>query len=91
MAIALLEALATDLLEDKNLVSLYLIVQNCSLYYSTFNIRSSDLYSLSVSDEKNFSELHSSTFFSRKAVYEDFISSFNFELLACNVNDCVHK
>ncbi len=90
MAIALLEALSADLLEYKYLVSLGVIINNSSLYYCTLYVRSSNLYSCIVSDEKHFVELYISTIRSREAVYEDFVASFNLELLACNVNDCVH-
>ena len=91
MAIALLEALATDLLEDKNLVSLCIIINNSSLDYCTLYVRSSDLDVRVICDEEHLVELYSSTIRSREAVYEDFISSFYFELLACNVNNCVHN
>ena len=90
MAIALLEALSADLLEYKYLVSLGVIINNSSLYYCTLYVRSSNLYSCTVSDEKHLVELYISTIRSREAVYEDFVASFNLELLACNVNDCVH-
>ena len=90
MAVALLEALATDLLEDKNLVSLCIIINNSSLNHCTLYVRSSNLDVSVISDEEHLVELNSSTIRSRKAVYEDFITSFYFELLACNVNDCVH-
>ena len=90
MAVALLEALAADLLEDKNLVSLCIIINNSSLNHCTLYVRSSNLDVSVISDEEHLVELYSSTIRSREAVYEDFITSFYFELLACNVNDCVH-
>ena len=91
VAVALLEALATDLLEYENLVSLYIIIEDGGLNHCTFYVRSANLDVFAVFDKKHLVELHVSTIRSREAVYEDFIASFNFKLLACNVNDCVHK
>ena len=90
MTVELLEALAANLLEYKNLVSLYIIFENSSLHDCALNIRSSDLNSLSVSDEKHLAELNISTLGIGEPLHKDFVASLYFELLACNVNDCVH-
>jgi len=91
MSVALLEALAADLLEYEDLVSLCIVINNCSLGHSTINIRSTDLDTCLRINEEYLVELYSSTILSREAVDEDFIASFNLELLACNFYDCVHK
>ena len=91
MSVALLEALAADLLEDEDFVSLGIVIQNSGLDHRTIYVRSSNLDAGVGRDEQHLVELYSSTIRSREAVDEDFIASFNFELLACNVYDCVHK
>lgn len=91
MAVALLEALAADLLEDKNLVSLCIIINNSSLDYCTLYVRSSDLYGVILGYEKHLVELYGSTFLSGKTLNKDLGASFYLELLACNVYDCVHN
>ena len=90
MAVEGLEALAADLLEDDDLVSLHGIIEHCSLDYRSLNIRSSDLHLRIVCNEKHLGELHISTLGIGKPMHKDFISSFNLELLACNFNYCVH-
>lgn len=90
MAIALLEALATDFLEYKNLVSFHIILEYRSFHYCTIYIRSTNLYICVISDEKYFLELHISTFGISEPLHKDLISSLYFKLLACNVYDCVH-
>ena len=90
MTIALLEALAADLLEYEDLVSPYVISENGSLYACALNIRSTYLDLSVVLYEEHLGELHSSTFCIRKTVAEDFVASFYFELLAGNFYDCVH-
>ena len=91
MTVALLETLATDLLEYEHLVCSCGIIENGSLYNGTFYIGSSDLDCSLILNEEDLVELNISTFGLRKSLDKDFISSFNFELLACNVYDCVHK
>ena len=91
MAIELLEALATDLLENENLVRLCIVIEYGSLHNGTFNIRSSDLHCFAVCDEEHFAELYFSTFGIGEPLHKDFVASFYFKLLACNVNDCVHQ
>lgn len=90
MSVELLEALATDFLEYKNLVSFHIILEYRSFHYCTIYIRSTNLYICVISDEKYFLELHISTFGISEPLHKDFVSSFNLELLACNVYDCVH-
>ena len=91
MSVQFLEALATDLLENENLVSLCIIIENRGLDHCPVNIGSAYADLSFVIDEEDFVELHTGTVCSRKAVAKDFFSSFYFELLACNVYDCVHK
>ena len=91
MTIELLEALATDLLEDNHLVCPCGVVQDGGLHHCTLDVGSADLDGLSVSDEKHLAELDGVAVVLGKTVDENFISSLNFELLACNVYDCVHK
>jgi hypothetical protein len=91
MSVALLEALAADLLEDKDLVGLGIVIQNSGLDHRTFYVRSTDLDTRVTSDEEYLVELYISTIRSREAVYEDLIASLYLELLACNFNDCVHN
>lgn len=90
MAVELLEALATDLLEYKNLVSLCVVIEDGGLDHCTLYIRSSDLHIAFTCDEKHLLELHISIFGVGKPRHKDLISSLHFELLACNVYDCVH-
>ena len=91
MTVELLEALATDLLENEDLVGLCIVIEYGSLNNGTFYIRSSDLDSFSVCDEEHFAELYFSTFGIGKPLHKDLIASFHFKLLACNVYDCVHQ
>ena len=90
MAVELLEALTTNLLEDDNLVSPGLVIDDGSLNDCTFNIRSTDLYCTLILNEEYLVELNISTFGLRKSLHKDLISSLYLELLACNVYDCVH-
>jgi hypothetical protein len=92
VAIALLETLATDLLEYKHLVSAALVVEHGSPDHGAVNIRSTDLHGRIIcGDEEDLVKLHGITLGSREAVDKDFVASFHLELLACNVYDCVHK
>ena len=91
MSVALLEALAADLLEYKHFVCPCSVIENGCLNNGTLYIRSPDLHGSLVLNEKDLVELNISTFGLRKSLDKDFISSFNFELLACNIYDCVHK
>ena len=90
MTVELLIALTTDLLEHEDFVSLDFVIENGGLHDSTINIGSSNLDSLIISDEKDLGELDISTFGFRESLNKDFVASLNFELLACNVYDCVH-
>ena len=90
MTVALLEALAADLLEYEDLVSPYIISENGSLYACALNIRSTYLDLSVVLYEEHLGELPSSTFCILKTVAKDFVASFYFELLADNFYDCVH-
>jgi len=81
----------TSFLEDKNLVCLTSVVKYSCLYNSTLYIRSTYLNSALSLYEENLVKNNSSTFFSREAVYEDFIASLYLELLACDVHNCVHS
>lgn len=90
MTIEGLEALAADLLENKHLVSLCIVIQNGSLDYGSLYIRSSDLDGLSVGDEEDLAELNISTFGVGEPLHKDFVASLYFKLLACDVYNCVH-
>ena len=91
MTVEFLEALATDLLENNDLVCLDIICENGSLDDCTVNIRSADLDVALVVEEEHLVELYISTFGLREPLDKDFIASFYFKLLTCNVYDCVHK
>ena len=90
VTVALLEALAADLLEYEDLVSPDVISEYGSLNASALNIRSTYLNITLIFYEEDLGELHSSTFCIRKTVAEDLVASFHFELLAGNFYDCVH-
>ena len=91
MTVELLEALAADLLEYKDLVCLGLIVQDGGLDYCALYIGSSYLHGLPVCDEEDLAELYISTFGIGEPLHKDFVTSFYLKLLACNVYDCVHQ
>lgn len=91
MTIELLEALATDLLEYKHLVSLYLVIEDSSLDNSALHIGSTHFESALVLDQQHFAELHDLAFGLGKSLNENLVASLNFELLACNIYNCVHK
>ena len=91
MAIELLEALATDLLEYEDLVGLGVVFEDGGFHHCAFNIGSSDGDGLSVCDEEYLGELYISTFGVGEPLHKDFVASFYFKLLACNVYDCVHQ
>ena len=90
MAVELLEALAADLLEYKNLVSLDIVIENGSLHDCALYVGSSNLDIGTLGYEKHLAELHISTFGVGKPLHKDFVASLNFKLLACNFYDCVH-
>ena len=91
MTVAFVKTFATNLLEYENLVGSGVVSEHCSLHYRTLYIRSADLYLALVVHEKDLVELHSCTFCFRKAVAKDLIACLNFKLLACNINNSVHK
>lgn len=91
MSVAFVEAFATDFLEYQNFVSSDIICENSSLYDCALYIRSTYLNCTLVIYEKYLSELHSCTLCLRKTVAKDFIACLDFELLACNINNSVHK
>lgn len=90
VAIALLEALTADLFEYKDFVSPYVIGNNDSLHRCAFHIGRTYLDTCLVLNEKHFVEGDLCVFCRRKTVAEELAASLNFELLACNVYDCVH-
>ena len=90
MSVELLVSLATDFLEYKHLLGLYIVGKNGSLDNCSLNIRGTYFDSSAVLDEEHFVELYSLVFFGCQAVDKDFRASFNFELLPCNINNCVH-
>ena len=91
MTVTLLVTLATFLLEYKNLLALASVVKYGCCNLGTLYVWCTDLYCAVCVDKEHLVELDCSTLLSRKAVYEDFHTSFYLELLACNVYDCVHK
>ena len=91
MAIELLEAFTADFLEHQNLVCLYIVIEDCGLYHCSVDVGSTDFDSSVVLDEKHLVKFYISIFGLRKALDKDFVSSFDLELLACNVYNCVHK
>ena len=90
MPVAFLETLATDLLEHENLVGASLVIHHCSLYHCTFHIGGAHLYLTLIVEEENLVELNVGAFALCESLDEDFVASFNFELLACNFYDCEH-
>ena len=90
VSVALLESLVCNLLENKNLVSPASVIKYRRLNDCTLDVRSSDLHLALVVNEKHLVELNSSTFGLRKSLDKDLGASLYFELLACDVYDCVH-
>ena len=90
MAIELLEAFTTDFLENENLLGLYIVGKNGCLYNCAIYVRGANLNGSTVLDEEHFVELDSLIFLGCKTVDKDFRASFYFELLPCNINNCVH-
>ena len=90
MAIALLETFATDLLEHEHLLSLDIVGKNGSLYNGAFYIRSTNLNCTLILDEKYFVKLYGLVFLCCEPVDKNLGTSFYFELLSCNVYNCVH-
>ena len=91
MSVTLLVTLATLLLENKNFLAFASVIKYSCCNLSTINVRCTDLNCSVLVDKEYLVELDSSTLLSREAVDEDFHTSLYFELLACNVYDCVHK
>ena len=90
VAIQRLESLATDLLKYDNLLRLGVVIHDGRLDDGSFHIRSSDGHGARLVEEEHLVELDRLTVASRETVHKDVHSSFNLELLACNVYDCVH-
>ena len=91
MTVELLEALAANLLEYEHLVCLGTVINDSCLDNGTLYIGGSDTDLTLIIDEEDLVKHYICTVCSREAVAKDFFSSFYLELLACNVNDCVHK
>ena len=90
MAVQGLEALAADLLENKNLVSFHIIIEDGGLDHGTLYIGSAHLDSRVIRDKEDLLELHISTLGIGEPLHKDFVASLNFKLMACNVYDCEH-
>jgi len=90
MAIELLEAFASELLEHNNLVCPYRIIKNGGCYHSALDVGSTDFDFALILEKEHLVKLYTAVFGLRKAVHEKFISGFHLELLACNFYDCVH-
>ena len=91
MAVELLESFATDFLEYQYFLCLGIIIEHGSLDYCAFYVRGSDLHFALIVEEKHLFELDRLIVLGRKTVDENLCASLYFELLACNVNDCVHS
>ena len=91
MSVEFLETLAADLLKDNHLVCPAFIIEYGSLDYCAFYVRGSDLHFALIVEEKHLVELDRLIVLGRKTVDENLCASLYFELLACNVNDCVHS
>lgn len=91
MAIALLESLTTDFLENQYFLCLYVIGKNSSLHYYTINIWSTYLNGAAILNEQYFVKLNTLVILGSETVYKDFRASLNLELLTCNIYNCVHK
>lgn len=89
MTVELLISFTTFFLEYQNFVCLYMIYDS-SLHISSLDIRGTDFYRSVVIGQKDFAEIQGSTFLTVKTVNENFLSLFNFELLSCNIYNCVH-
>lgn len=90
VTIALLEALTADLFEYQDLVSPCVIGNDYSLDCCAFHIGRTYLDSCLILNEEHFVKGDLRVFCRRKTVAEELAASLNFELLACNVYDCVH-
>ena len=91
MAVELLESFATDFLEYQYFLCLGIIIEHGSLDYCAFYVRGSDLHFALIVEEKHLVELDRLIVLGRKTVDENLCTSLYLELLACNVNDCVHS
>ena len=85
-----LESFTADFLKHEHFLCLGVVVDDGGLYNCSFYGGSANLNCTFIVNEKDFGELHGFSVLCLEAVYEDVLSSFNLELLACNVNDCVH-
>ncbi len=90
MAVELLEAFTTDLLEHDHLVTLDVVLKDCCLYYSTLYIWSANLYCTLVIEKEHLVELYSLIFLCCETIYIKYGTSLNFELLSCDIYNCVH-
>ena len=86
----LLITFATLLLEDKDFLALARIVEYSRFHYSTVNIRRTDLHFAVFIHKKDLVEHYVSALLFRETVDENFHASFHLELLASNINNCVH-
>lgn len=91
MTVEGLEALAADLLEYENLVSLYIICKDRCLYDSALYIGSTDFDLAVCIEQKHFVKLYFGIFGLGKMGHKKFVSGLYLELAACNVYDCVHN
>ena len=91
MAVELLESFATDFLEYQYFLCLGIIIEHGSLNHCAFYVRGSDLHFALIVEEKHLVELDRLIVIGRKTVDENLCTSLYLELLACNVNDCVHS
>ena len=90
MAVQLLEALATDFLENQYFLCFDIIGKHSGLYGCALDVRGSHLDVAAIVNEEDLVEFHCLIFLRGKAIYENLSASLYLKLLACNVNDCVH-
>ena len=91
MAVEGLETFAANLLENKNLVSLHIICENGCLHNCSLHIRATDFDLALIVNEEHLVKLYFSVFGLGKPLNENLVASLYLELLACNINNCVHK
>ena len=91
MTSLLLITFAAFLLEDNQLLASAGIIQNCSFHYGPVYVWSTYFDSAVCIYKQNLVEHKRSALFLRETVNKNLHASFHFELLASNLNYCVHK
>ena len=78
------------LLEDDDLIAPYLVVKYSSFNNNILYYRFSDGYITIILNKQDLVKLNCFAGFGFKAVNKYLLTFFNFKLLTCNFNDCVH-